>query len=230
MRTLRHFHFLLGLALAAIPASATITYCSSGCTNAGSNYGSMPSSNGNGALTYTSGAAFASVNLGGSPAVYTDPTTGVLFYGFSGTSGDNLSVSGSNLTQSLGGTGTSIAAVLPANTYAIAMVIGASSFADPFIELVSSPSSLNTGSNDLLQVLIANSSSPQFFGIVSDTPIASVFIWNGIPGGTLNVQSFEVGGATDGGGGGGATPEPSTVFLISGGFAGLYLLRRRRPA
>jgi hypothetical protein len=176
MGTKRIFLFTMGLAMAGIPASATISYCSSGCTNVGTSYASMPSSNDNGGLTYVSGAAFTSVNLSGSPAIYSDPTTGLVFYGFNGNSGDSLNVSGSNLTQSIGGTGTSIQAALPANTYAIAMVVGASAFSNTFIELVSSPSSLNTGSNDLFQLFIAGGTS-QFFGIASDTPIASVFVW-----------------------------------------------------
>jgi len=186
----------------------------------------MSSSNDNGALTYTGNAAFSSSDLGGSPATYTDPTTGVIFYGFNNTNGDNLTVSSSDLTQTVSGNGTSIEAVLPANTYAIAMVVGASLFSDPFIELVSSPSSLNTGSNDLFQVTINNSSSTAFFGIVSDTPIASVFIWNGLSSSALNIQSFEVGDES----GDSATPEPSTYLLIGSGFIGLYFLRKRPNA
>jgi hypothetical protein len=187
----------------------------------------MPSSNDNGGLTYTSGAAFTSLNLSGTPAIYTDPTTGVVFDAFNGSTLDSLAVSGSNLTQTVSGSGTSVEAALPANTYAIAMVVGASAFSNTFIELVSSPSSLNTGSNDLFQLYIAGGTS-QFFGIVSDAPIASVFVWNeGSAGATLNVQSFEVGDESGSGGGSGATPEPTTSALIGGGLVGIYFLRRR---
>ena len=228
MRQLRFTLFILGFALVAIPASATITYCSSGCNVTGSSYASMPSTNGNGGLSYSSLITFASGNLGGSPAIYTDPTTGGVFYGYYGgsnTTPDSLAVSGSQLVQTNGGQNTSVELVLPANTYAIAMVVGESAFTQPFIELVSSPSNLNTTTNDLFQLTISNSSSPQFFGIVSDTPISSVFVWNGAPGGTLNIQSFEMGQES---GGGSATPEAATFFTMGGGLIGLYFLRRRR--
>ena len=232
MRTQRYIHFILGLALAAIPASATISYsvCDNGCGATGGTYSGWQSQFGTSgqSLSATTLLSFAGANLSGSPALYTDPTTGAVFYGYNNNSLNSLNVSGTQVTQTISGTGSSIEVSLPANTYAIAMVIGASSFANPWVELVSSPSDLNTSSNAQYQALITSSTSPTFFGIVSNAPIASLFVWNSGFGGTLNIQSFELGSPA--GGGDSSTPEPSTFLLIGGGFAGLYLWRRRTTA
>jgi hypothetical protein len=229
MRTARSIHFILGIALTALPALATISYssCDSGCGASGGTYSTWQSQFGTSgqSLSGTTLLSFVGANLSGSPAFYTDPTTGVVFYGYNNTSLDSLNVSGTAVTQTISGTGSSIEVSLPANTYAVAMVIGAGSFANPWVELVSSPSNLNTATNAQYQALITSSSSPTFFGIVSDTPIASLFVWNSGFGGTLNIQSFELGSPS--GGGDSSTPEPSTFLLIGGGFAALYSMRRR---
>jgi hypothetical protein len=67
----------------------------------------------------------------------------------------------------------------------------------------------------------------QFFGLVSDTPIAAIFLASGFNSGQLALQDFEI-GTGSGGGGGGDTPETSTIFMVSGGLAGLYFSHRRR--
>ena len=232
MRTQGYFRFLLGLAVAAIPASATISYsnCESGCGASGGTYSSWHSqfATSGQSLSASTLLSFVGANLSGSPALYTDPTTGAVFYGYNNTALDSLNVSGTQVTQTISGTGSSIEVSLPANTYAIAMVIGAGSFANPWVELVSSPSNLNTTSNAQYQALITSSSSPSFFGIVSTAPITSLFVWNSGFGGTLNIQSFELGSPS--GGSNSSTPEPSTFLLIGGGFAGLYVWRRRTTA
>lgn len=234
MRTERFIHFILGLALAAIPASATIDYssCNSGCGATNGTYAAMPTETGASGLTFSSQLTFGSGGLSGSTAIYTDSTTGVVFLGYNGTTQDSLTTSGTTLAQTNSGSGYSIELTLPANTYAVAMMIGASSFADPWVELVSSPSDLNTTTNAQYMMVIPNSSSPQFFGIVADpsgSPLTNIFVWNSGTGGTLNIQSFEI-GTESGGGNQSGTPEPSTLLLMGGGFAGLYFMRRRRAA
>lgn len=234
MRTERFIHFILGLALAAIPAFATIDYssCNSGCGATNGTYSAMPSEPGASGLTFSSQITFGAGGLSGSPVMYTDSTTGVVFLGYNGTTQDSLTTSGTTLAQTGSGSGYSIELTLPSNTYAVAMMIDASTFADPWVELVSSPSSLNTGSNAQYMMVIPNSSSPQFFGIVADTggsPLTHLFVWNSGTGGTLSIQSFEI-GTQSSGGSQSDTPEPSTLLLLGCGFAGLYLARRHRVA
>lgn len=219
MRTLRFGFIILGFVLAAIPASATITYCNSGCSNSnsGMNYAAFETA----ASAYSFPAApitFISGGLGGSPAVYTD-SSGTVFTGYNGTTQESLSVSGTALAQPGGasGSGHSIGITLPANTYSFAMVVGASGFANPYVELVNSPSNFNTSGN--FQLLISNSGDSEFFGIISTTPIASIFVGDLTFGDhALTIQSFAPG----------ETPEAATFLTMGGGLIGLYLFRRRR--
>ncbi len=222
MRRLRFILSMLGFAIAAIPASATITYtsCSSGCSSTSGSYATLPTEAGATGLAFTSTMTFVSGGLSGSPALYTDSTTGTVFNGFSNTSADSLSESGSALAQSVSGTGASIQLVLPADTYALGMVLGANLFSSPWIELVTSPSDLNTGANAQYQMFIPGAST-QFFGIVSDTAITSIFVWNSGGGGILNLQSFELGQESP-------VPEAGTFLTMGGGLLGLYFCRRTR--
>jgi PEP-CTERM motif len=229
MRTDRLIQLILGLTLAAIPVCATISYsvCDNGCGASGGTYSAWQSQFGTSgqSLSGSTLLTFAGANLSGSTALYTDPTTGTAFYGYNNTTLDSLNVSGTQLTQTISGTGSSIQIALPANTYAIAIVMGAASFANPWVELVSSPSDLNTSTNAQYQAFITSSSSPTFFGIVSDAPLTSLFVWNSGFGGTLNIQSFEI--ATTSGGSVDPTPEPSSFLLMGGGLAGFLAFRRR---
>ena len=71
-------------------------------------------------------------------------------------------------------------------------------------------------------ISIPNASSPQFFGILSDTPIASIFVGNlGNLDGKVQINSFELGQASP-------TPEGSSMVLIGGGLIAIASLRRRR--
>jgi hypothetical protein len=149
MRKLQFALFTLGFALVAIPASATISYssCSSGCGSTSGSYATLPSESGASGLSFSGQIDFVSGGLSGSPAFYTDSTTGLVFNGYNMTTADALEVSGTELVQTIGSTNTSIELVLPANTFALGMVVGASASASPWVELVSSPSDLNTGAN-----------------------------------------------------------------------------------
>jgi PEP-CTERM motif len=231
MRNYRVIAFILGLGLIAIPASATITYtsCTSGCTDNSGTYAALPTEPGASGLTFSSPFTF-STGLSGSPATYAELTTGTTFNGFNGNTQDSLTVTGSNLVQTIGGTGTSIQIVLPAATYAVAFVVGTNAFLQPWIELVNTTSDLNTGANAQYQSVIPGSSSPQFVALVSDSPITSVFIWDGGGSGVLNLQSFEIGTSAGdtGTGGNGDVPEPSTLFTLGGGVVGLFFWHRHR--
>jgi hypothetical protein len=220
--------FILGLGLATVPASATIAYssCTSGCSDTSGSYATLPTEPGTTNLTFSSQFTF-STGLSGNPATYTELTTGTTFNGFNGSTQSSLTVTGSNLVQTLGGTGTSIQIALPANTYALAFVVGANSGLSPWIELVNSPGDLNLGANAQYQEVIPDSLHPQFVAIVSDTAIASVFVWDSGGSGVLNLQSFEI-GTESGDIGTGDVPEPSTLFTLGGGFLGLFFWHRRR--
>jgi hypothetical protein len=223
MRRLRFTLAILGFAM-AVPASATITYtsCSSGCGSTSGGYASLPTQTGATGLAFSSTITFVSAGMSGTPAFYTDSTTGTVMNGFSNTTADALSETGTTLAQSVSGTGASIQIVLPADTYALGMVVGANLFSSPWVELVSSPSGLNTGAAAQYQMFITGGTS-QFFGIVSDVPITSIFVWNSGGGGILNLQSFEIGQDE-----GSPTPEAATFFSMGSGLLGLYFWRRPR--
>jgi hypothetical protein len=211
---------LIGLAL-AIPATATITYCSSGCSNSNSGLDYAAFETAASAYSFSSSPAnFVSGNLDGG-GVYTDPS-GAVFFGFANTTATALSVNGTSLAEPSGFAGTSIQITLPANTYAFAMRVSAASFASPYVELINSAADFNGGNADF-NLVITSSSDSQFFGIISSTPITSLFIGNLTSSGALRINDFALGttGATS------ETPEMSTMGLIGSGLLGLGFLRRR---
>jgi len=211
----------LGLALAmwAAPASATIqySYCSSGCSdNTGTGtYAAWQSAPGSAGLSFSmTPLTFAAGGLGG--GVFTD-ASGTVFTGYSGASTTALTVSGTSLAQTVSGSGTAIDITLPANIYAIAFMISTvSGFGSPVVEL--NDHILN---NSNFQIVIPNSSSPQFFGILSNVPLTSLFVGNIGAGGAVRLDSFELGQASP-------TPEGSSLALIGSGLVLFGFLRHRR--
>lgn len=210
---------ILALALAVVPAFATITYCNSGCSssNSGLTYAAFESA----ASAFTFPAApitFVSGGLNGS-GVYTDGS-GTTFAGFINSSADPLALSGSALIQTgptVGGT-RYIAITMPADTYAFAMIV---------------TSATGTGSMPNLDVVPVSASSDwtlstysgasPFFGIISSTPITTVYLGNVGGGGALAISSFEYGtqSSTE-------TPEAPAFFMTGGGLILLQKLRRRQ--
>ena len=79
MRKLRFGFFLMGIAVAAIPASATITfsYCTGAPCSTGGTYSGWQSELGTSGLTLTptSLISFVSGGLNGSTGIYTDTGT-----------------------------------------------------------------------------------------------------------------------------------------------------------
>jgi hypothetical protein len=209
--------FVLTLAALAAPVSATITYtsCSSGCGTSTGTYAIWQTAPGSAGLTFSmSPATFAAGNL--SSGVYTDPS-GTVLTGYNGAPTDNLTLSGTALAQTVSGTGSGIQFALPANTYALAFTITVvSGIGQPMVAL----NDRNLGGANY-QIIIPNSSSPQFFGIISDAPITSIFVGNLSGGGAPQINSFDLGQAAP-------TPEVSSVTLIGSGLVLLGLLRRRR--
>jgi hypothetical protein len=209
--------FILALAVLALPASATITYsyCSSGCSSTGGDYSSWQSATGSSGLSFSmSPLTFAPAGLDVN-GVFTD-SSGTIFTGYNGASTDALTLSGTSLAQTLGGTGTGVQISLPSNTYAIALMLTTvSGFGSPMIEL----NDRNLSASNY-QIVIPSSTSPQFFGILSDTPINSIFVGNLGLGGAVQINSFELGQSSP-------TPEAPTLALIGSGLVGLALIRRR---
>ena len=212
---------MVALAVGVAPASATIqfSYCSSGCSdNTGTGtYPAWKTAPGSAGLAFSmSPLTFAAGGLNGDSSVFTD-TSGTSFTGYSGASTDALTVSGTSLRQTASGTGTGIDIALPANTYAIAFIIniGSGVFGSPVVEL--NDRILN---NANYQIVIPNSSSPQFFGILSNVPLTSLFVGNNGAGGAVQFDSFELVEASP-------TPEGSSLALIGSGLV-VFGFRRRR--
>lgn len=220
-RTIPKLTFLvLLLATLAAPTYATIVYtsCSSGCSATNGTYSSWQSAPGSSGLSFsTLPNTFAPGNLSG--GVYTDPT-GTVFTGYNGVNIDTLmSISGSSLLQSVGGTGDGIEIILPANTYAIAFSITTLvGFGSPMVELGD-----HNLSNSNYQIVIPSpggASNTQFFAITSTTPLTELFIGSLGSGGRLQINNFELGEESP-------TPELSSVSLMGSGLLLLGLLRRR---
>ena len=212
---------ILILALAALvaPAYATIqySYCTSGCASTGGDYANWQTAPGSAGLTFSmSPLTFAAGGLGG--GVFTD-TTGALFTGYSNaTTTNSLTLNGTALAQTTNGTNSGINLALPANTYAVAFMLATvSGFGSQQIVL----NGLDVFSTNY-SITVPNATSPQFFGILSDTPITSLFVGNlGNLDGRVQINSFELGQAAP-------TPEGSSLGLIGGGLVVIALMRRRR--
>ena len=213
--------FLAALAALAAPASATIqfSYCSSGCSSTGGSYSAWDTATGSSGLVF-SGSPITFSPGGLSSGIYTDGT-GTVFTGYSNaTTIDSLTLSGAALTQTINGSNSGIQISLPSNTYAIAFwATTVSGHAYPMIEL--GDRNLN---NANYQLIIPSSTSPQFFGILSDTPLTSLFIGDlGGSDGILQIQSLELGQNSSA-----ATPEISSLAFIGTGLLLFGLLLRRR--
>jgi hypothetical protein len=219
---------IVTLAGLAAPAHATLTYCNSGCSNSNTGvtfttFGTTAAGLGD---TMSSPITFLSGGLSGSPAIYVDAGTGTEFDGFSGTTQNGLTVTGTTLAQTAGSgpTPTSIQVKLPVNTYAFAAFISVvSGGAGPYVELVNSASDFNGGNANYN--LFTSAGTGTFFGIVSSTPISSLFIGNVFnnSGAAVEINSFEVGSPADT-----STPEVSTFLLIGSGLILMRFLRRRQ--
>ncbi len=220
VRIIRQAIFLVVLATLARPAFATISYtsCSNGCGSTTGNYAIWQTASGSAGLTFSmSPATFAGGNL--VSGVYTDPT-GTVLTDYNGANIDTLmSISGTSLLQGLGGTGTGIEIVLPANTYAFAMQIttpAGSGFTNPWIAV----GNHNVAGTDY-NIIIPSGGNVQFFGIISDTPLTQLFVGPLSGGSRLQINDFELGESSP-------TPEASSATLIGGGLLLFGILRRRR--
>ena len=210
---------ILALVTLAMPVSATVTYsyCSSGCAGTGGNYSSWQTAPGAAGLTFSlSPLTFAPAGLSG--GVFTD-TTGTVFTGYSNaTTTNSLTLNGTALAQTTTGANSGIDVLLPANTYAVAFMLATvSGFGSQQVVL----NGRNVFSTNY-EITVPNSTSPQFFGIVSDTPITSIFVGNlGNIDGRVQINSFELGQTAP-------TPEASSMALIGAGLVAIALVRRRR--
>jgi hypothetical protein len=212
---------ILILALAALvsPVSATIqySYCTSGCSSTGGDYSSWQTAPGSAGLTFSmSPLTFAPAGL--SSGVFTD-TTGAVFTGYSNSTTTNaLTLNGTALAQTTNGTNSGIDVALPANTYAVAFMLATVSGFGSQQVVLNGRDVFSTN----YSITIPNATSPQFFGILSDTPITSIFVGNlGNLDGRVQINSFELGQSAP-------TPEGSSLLLIGSGLVLIAMMRRRR--
>jgi hypothetical protein len=233
MRTVRFTLIILGFALAAISASANVTYtfCSSGCSdNTGTkSYADWKSAPGASGLAFGALTSFVSGGLAGT-GIYTDSVTGTIFTNYSsgGSVDTGTQVKNTTFVQGLTfGTGTGLEIDLPANTYAFAM-FGSDCSSAACTGIVFNLASVGLGTHSSYgtnySLTIPQSGPSEFFGIVSDIPITSLFFASG-GNNFLSINSFEIG---EGGGGGSQTPEAATFLMIGGGLIAMYVCRRRR--
>ena len=215
---------IVALAGFAVPAHATIAfvYCNdtSHCTsNSGMTFSTFGTAAGGLGDTMSSPITFVSAGLSGTPAIYVDASTGTIFAGYSNaTTQNSVQIFGStSLAQTINGANSGIQVTLPANTYAFAMFVSTvSSFGNPLVELGD-----RNVSNSNYGLAIPNNSTSVFFGIISSTPLSSLFIGNLGNDGPVEINSFETGGPAP-------TPEVSTFLSIGTGLVVMRFLRRRQ--
>jgi len=220
--TIRRIAILvLALAALGIPAAAAIqySYCTSGCASTGGDYSAWQTASGSAGLTFSmSPLTFAPGGLSG--GVFSD-TTGTVFTGYSNaTTTNSLTLSGTALAQTASGTNSGIDVALPANTYAVAFMLATVSGFGSQQVVLNGRDVFSTN----YSITVPNGTSPQFFGILSDTPITSIFIGNlGNLDGKVQINSFALGQAEP-------TPEGSSLLLIGSGLVLIAVVRRRRRA
>lgn len=213
---------LLALTALTVPASATIqfSYCSSGCSSTGGDYGSWATATGSAGLVF-SGSPITFSAGGLSSGVYTDGT-GTVFTGYSNaTNTDNLTLSGTALAQTVNGGNSGIEITLPSGTYAFAMILTTvSGFGSPYVELND-----RIVNNSNYSMVVPSGGTQEFFGILSDTAITSLFLGNISTdnlSGKVQIDSFELGAPAP-------TPEVSSLVSLGTGLVLVgFLLRRRR--
>jgi MYXO-CTERM domain-containing protein len=209
---------LIALAAVARPVSATITYtsCSSGCGSTAGTYAIWQTASGSAGLAFSmSPVTFAAGNL--MSGVYTDPT-GTVLTGYNGAPA-NLILNGTALVQSVGGGGSGIEIVLPANTYAVAFDL-TSAPGSSFTYLGAELGDHNVSATNYNIILPSGGGSVQFFGIISSVPLTEIFVGPASGGSAFQINDFELGESSP-------TPEASSAALIGGGLVLLGALRRR---
>lgn len=227
-RTLHHGLLVSWLFILAVPAHATIQYsfCSNGCTNTntGMTYSTFQALAAPFANSFSSPITFLAADLNGS-GIYTDSTTGTVFTGYNASQVQEPLIigSGASLAQtgnSVAGKDRSIGITLPPNTYAVGMFLSSTAnFANPFA--VTSLAHFNL-TNANYDVVISNSGDSQFFGLISNTPLTTLFLGDLLSfQSPIRILSLETGASVT------TTPEASTFGLIGVGLIAIRLLRRR---
>jgi hypothetical protein len=228
---------ILGLAVLAAPAHATLSFFNGG-TSAGTAATEISLFNAAAAaLNFPEPLTNFASALTGSPAIYTDPTTGTEFFGF------DLSGSVNGVQDGLTGVGTQLQQL---NHGGIIEVLGFSSTTLAFaanVQLTSgglsgtgnyclevNVTSFNQGGSCNLTFSPTSLTDVEFIGLVSSIPITSV--WIGPVGGLYNsettaIVNSEIGDQM-GTGGGSDTPEAATMAMIGGGLMLLGGARRWR--
>jgi hypothetical protein len=211
---------VLVLGAACAPASATTIYCSNGCSsnntaafNSATTSFSFPNapilfSNASGGPEYTDPVSLTEFTE------YLSPGTSIDTNGFDGFSGIG------NLKTDVGGD--LIEVTLPANVYAFgANLQTPSGAATVCIEPTSTPGSANCNAT----VATTGSSDTEFIGVVSATPITTVWLAPGQNSTTIQLDNFEIGEQSEAPPA--DTPEIATMLMIGTGLISLGVMRRR---
>ena len=214
------------LALAGIgaPGWATTTYY---CDDCGVSNNQTAFNNATSTLFFGSGFANLMAANGAYASGITDGNgiLGLNFFGYN-TSGTQAGVTVFNnaVEQTATGQNTSLQVQLPTNlVYAFAMHVSVvSSTGSPCVEAVSGVGSFNNA-NCNSQPSITSNADTEFVGVVSDSPLPSVFLGFPMPasGPQLKILDFELGEQAQ-------TPETATMVLIGTGLVFMRFLRRRK--
>ena len=220
LRVIPRIILLVSLAALARPASAGTTYtsCSSGCSSSSGTYAVWQTASGSAGLTFSSfPVTFAGGNL--VSGVYSDPT-GTVLTGYNGANPVSLILNGTALLQSVGGGGSGIELLLPANTYAVAFNL-TSATGSIFTYLGAELGDHNVSATNYNIILPSGGGSVQFFGIISSAPITEIFVGPANAASPFQINDFELGELI-------STPETSSGALIGSGLILVGVLRRRR--
>jgi hypothetical protein len=221
--------------LVVVPASASpIIYCNDSDTCGANNETAFENAITSAGLFFPSGLQnFSSDTSMAYPGMNglsnANGITGLSFLGYintgSGTPPEKgVTVSGNNLVQSTGDTGstTALEIQLPSSVvYALAAnVTVTSSYGQPCIEPNVTAATFNN-SNCNTQTSISSSTDTEFFGVIDVAPLNDVFLGYAFSAGNgpLEIESFELGEQT---------PEVATLLMIGTGLTFLGALRRRR--
>lgn len=222
----------VGLAAAIVPAQASLSF-NTGDSGSGSLTTAISNWNTATGLAYASDDFTFTGSTSGTPATYTDATTGVVFTGYAGSGSGGSVVTGSQTSLTVS-SGTLVDSSAPAIIKITGFAANTSDFAFEFKTAFAGTGLFCIGVNESSfsesgacdETFSMSAGSTGFVGIV-DTSAAISTLWIGPLNGqaqTIALQNFYAPSADS------ATPETSTLLMLGAGLILLGMFRAKRPA